>query len=141
VLTPAGAALPKAPDLLQALENFGAIVLEMSPNEHDAALALTSHLPQLASTALAATLRRSGNPYAARIFGNGLLDMTRLALSSPDLWSGILATNKAEVGNAIDSYIEVLKEIKRTLGEREMADTFEQGTALARSIRKLPLTK
>lgn len=141
VLTPVGAASPEASALREALASFGAVVVEMSPEEHDAALALTSHLPQLASTALAATLQRSANPHAARIFGNGLLDMTRLALSSADLWRSILVTNRSEVSKAIDSYIEILQQLKRTLGEREMTNTFEEGALLARSIRKLPLTK
>jgi len=141
VFTPAGTHVPQADALRQAVHDFGCTVVDMSPQEHDATVALTSHLAQLASTALAATLQRSGNAHVTRIFGNGLLDMTRLALSSPDLWSSILATNKTEVSNAIDAYTEVLQELKHSLGEREMDYTFAAGEAFSRSIRKLPLTK
>jgi prephenate dehydrogenase len=115
-------------------------VLEMSPAEHDATVALTSHLPQLISTALAATLHREGNAKLTQIFGSGLLDMTRLALSSPELWGSILATNKAQISKALDAYVKVLNELKGALGEHEIADTFEQATTFARAIRKLPLT-
>ena len=52
----------------------------LDPAEHDRVVSLTSHLPQLASTALAATLaRRLDIENYGRIAGPGLMDMTRLA--------------------------------------------------------------
>jgi prephenate dehydrogenase len=122
-----------------ALQSIGAIVIEMSPAEHDSTIAFTSHLPQLISTALSATLYREDNTKLTQIFGPGLLGMTRLALSSPELWRGILTTNQAHVSLALDAYIKVLTELKGMLGEREIAATFEQANAFATTIRKLPL--
>jgi prephenate dehydrogenase len=119
----------------EALNSFGAIVTEITPAEHDAILAFTSHLPQLVSTALAATLYREDNTKLRQIIGSGLIDMTRLALSSPELWSSILETNQTQVSKALDAYIHVLRELQATLGEREIAYTFEQASAFARTIR------
>jgi prephenate dehydrogenase len=140
VLTPSGADNWQAQAFREVLHSFGAVVIEMTPAEHDSTVALSSHLPQLISTALAATLYREKDPKLTHIFGPGLLDMTRLALSSPELWRSILATNKDQVSEALDAYAKVLDELKNSLGEREIADTFEQASAFARSIRKLPLT-
>jgi prephenate dehydrogenase len=121
-----------------ALISFGASVLEMSPAEHDSTVAFTSHLPQLISTALAATLYREDNAKLSQIFGPGLLGMTRLALSSPELWRSILSTNRAHVSEALDAYITVLLELQRTLGEREISHTFEQAATFANSVRRSP---
>jgi prephenate dehydrogenase len=123
----------------QTLESLGARVIEMSPKHHDHVVAFTSHLPQLLSTALASTLARDGDTALSQVFGTGLLDMTRLALSSPELWSSILSTNKTQVAEALDSLVNVLLELKANLGEREMAYTFDQAAAFASAIRKLPL--
>ena len=121
------------------LRSIGAVILEMSPQEHDSTVALTSHLPQLISTALAATLYRGGNPRVTEVFGPGLLDMTRLAMSSPELWESILATNKTAVEKALEAFIKVLTELKATIGERELAHTFEHSAEFAKALRERTL--
>jgi prephenate dehydrogenase len=139
VLTPTAASIrqEKAEEFRKTLRVIGANVLEMSAQEHDHTLAFTSHLPQLLSTALAATLAQDGDPRLSEVYGTGLLDMTRLALSSPDLWNSILGTNKNQVGQAIDALVQVLLGLKANLGESEIAYTFNQATTFATSIRKL----
>ena len=78
----------------------------MTPDEHDAVVALTSHLPQLLSTTLALTLAANPNPHVAQVHGSGLRDMTRLAMSSPELWESIVATNQTEILHALDAFSE-----------------------------------
>ncbi len=140
VLTPTSAAANHADVFRETLNSFGATVIEMTAAEHDSTVAFTSHLPQLISTALAATLYREHNTKLTQIFGPGLVGMTRLALSSPELWSSILATNQGPVREALNAYIKVLGDLQEMLGEREIANTFEQGTLFSNAIRKLPLT-
>ena len=138
VLTPNGLPSnnPQSDDLRRTISAFGAHVLEMTPAEHDHTLAFTSHLPQLLSTALAAALAQERDNRLSQVFGTGLLDMTRLALSSPELWRSILLTNKNEVELAIDSLVKVLLGLRADLGEREMANTFELATKFALSLRQ-----
>lgn len=79
----------------------GAQPFEMGAREHDAAVALVSHAPQLLSSALAGTLAASGTD-AVQISGQGLRDMTRIAASNTELWSDILMANAPSVADVLD---------------------------------------
>jgi prephenate dehydrogenase len=109
---------------------FGAREIVLDPREHDRLVAWGSHLPQLASTALASLLHDRA-PDAARVAGPGLLDATRLAMSSFDLWSDILQTNRTEVSAALDAYIEKLRALKS-----DYETEFAKGSEFARSLRR-----
>ena len=58
------------------------------PWDHDRQMAWVSHLPQVASTALAHVLARAG--FARDQLGAGGMDMTRLAASDPSMWGDLL---------------------------------------------------
>ena len=93
------------------IARFGAREIILDPVRHDRLVAWSSHLPQLASTALASVLHDQA-PDAAMVAGPGLLDSTRLALSSFDLWRDILDTNQSEVSRALDAYILKLQSLR-----------------------------
>jgi prephenate dehydrogenase len=141
VLTPSAPESAESHDFRAWLQRFGARVLEMPVDQHDATVAFTSHLPQLLSTALAATLAEQPNPQVPRVFGAGLLDMTRLALSSPDLWLSIIATNKVEIGKALDAIIRSLAEIKNHLSDDNLQTFFISAVAFASKIRAVDCTE
>jgi len=109
---------------------FGAREIVLDPARHDRLVAWSSHLPQLASTALASLIGDRA-PEAAAVAGPGLLDTTRLAMSSYDLWRDILETNAAEVSAALDAYIERL-----TMLRRDFESEFRKGGDFARSLRE-----
>ena len=138
VLTPTSSSIhhPRVEDFRKILQAIGAKVVEISALDHDFTVAFTSHLPQLLSTALAATLSKEEDDRLAQIFGTGLLDMTRLALSSADLWSSILGTNKTQVAGAVEALIKVLTDLKENLGECEMAYTFDRAARFALELRQ-----
>lgn len=119
-------------DLLRSME---VQIVRMSPDEHDTAVAFTSHLPQLLSTALAKTLAEQGSEAFHNVVGPGLLDMTRLALSAPDLWTSILRTNRDPVTRALDAFISSLNSLRGNLASDGLAGEFIQAAALARQIR------
>jgi len=79
----------------QVAEACGAEPVVMSAEEHDAAVALVSHLPQVAASALAAVLGASGGSLA--LAGPGLQDTTRIAASDPALWVEVLRENASAV--------------------------------------------
>ena len=65
----------------------------MSPEEHDAAVAVVSHVPQLASSLVASRLRELTDP-AVALSGQGIRDVTRVAASDPQLWTQILGRQR-----------------------------------------------
>ncbi len=92
----------------------GAVPVEMDMTEHDAAVALVSHTPQVLASALAGQLLES-SPDSVRIAGQGLRDMTRIAASNVDLWSDILAANAVPVADVIDQLVASLGRVSDAL--------------------------
>ena len=122
-----------ARDFRSWLDHIGARATVLDADEHDRVVALTSHLPQLASTALAATIEDSGR---LEVSGPGLFDMTRLALSSYELWRDILATNSEHIERGLAVYIQKLEHMRENLRTRQLQEEFERGAALARRLRR-----
>lgn len=136
ILTPAG------PDQLETgaaaefrswLGRIGAEEVILGAEEHDRAVAFSSHLPQLASTALGAVLREVGEPLPA---GPGLLGATRLALSAYEIWRDILATNSGPIEEALSAYIQKLEHLRENLRTREAQVEFGKARAFALELRR-----
>ncbi|MGA2215378.1 MAG: prephenate dehydrogenase/arogenate dehydrogenase family protein [Bryobacteraceae bacterium] len=117
VLTPRSAAdldHPAARDFLDWIPRIGSFPVILDAETHDQTVAFTSHLPQLASTALAALLEARLLP-PTRVYGPALVDSTRLALSSYDIWGDIFDTNREAVRLALETYIAKLQEFRAAL--------------------------
>lgn len=112
------------------LAAVGAREIILDAARHDQLVAWSSHLPQLASTALASVISNSA-PDAASVAGPGLLDATRLAMSSYDLWRDIIDTNSPAIFEALDAYIGKLQSLRGSLE----AD-FKIAGEFARSLRQ-----
>jgi len=127
---------PAAREFLGWLERIGATPVVLGPEAHDRVVACTSHLPQLVSTALAATLaERLESDEHLRVAGPGLLDMTRLAASPFEIWADILATNATAIGEALGAYIAKLEELRARLSSEAMGEEFEKAAGFARKLR------
>jgi prephenate dehydrogenase len=98
-------------DVERFWRSLGADVVTMSPAEHDAALAATSHLPHLVAYALAFATPNELLPLAA----SGWRDTTRIAGSDPNLWRPIFAANRAHVLEALDRFTEVVALVRESL--------------------------
>ncbi|MHA7270312.1 prephenate dehydrogenase [Arthrobacter sp. HLT1-20] len=72
--------------------DLDAVVFRFTPEEHDEAVALVSHLPQIMSSLVASRLAETP-AHALSLAGNGLRDVTRIAASDPSLWVQILGAN------------------------------------------------
>ncbi len=136
ILTPHRPETPASANLRSWLIRIGARIVEMTPSEHDSTVAVTSHLPQILSTALAITLAQQHERRVFEVFGPGLIDMTRLAMSGPDLWKSILSTNKPAVRAAIADYSEVLRHLQVCLENDNLVELFEIGSGWARQLRQ-----
>src|SRR5262249_3892472 len=119
------------------LDKIGARILTLDSDEHDRVVSLTSHLAQLASTALAATVAdRLGATPREQVAGPGLEDMTRLARGSYEIWRDILATNSDHIDHALSFYIQKLEHLRENLRTRQLQEEFERAAALAGRLRK-----
>jgi len=104
VLTPTPAAAPDAIDDVRALAlACGAIPVEMSADDHDAALATVSHLPHVVASLLAAQLVAASRQTVA-LGGAGLHDTTRVAAGDARLWTDILAANSGHLAAALRAF-------------------------------------
>ena len=97
-------------------KRLGARVLLLGPQDHDDALAVTSHLPHLAAAALANTLPDHLRGLAA----SGFRDTTRVAAGDPDLWAAIFAQNRGAVLHALARLADQLAAYRGALEHDDM---------------------
>ena len=95
--------------LAEAVDALGGAIVTCTPDEHDEAVARTSHVPHLVAHALAG-LR---NPLA----GTAFRDMTRVARADGALWAQILSSNRAAVEDALDEFEARLTALRTKLDD------------------------
>jgi prephenate dehydrogenase len=126
-----------APDLLAAgrelIEICGAHLIEMNSAEHDRAVALVSHLPQIMSSALAAQLEGAPAQWLD-LSGSGLRDTTRIAASNPALWREIITANHSALEPLLESVITELQDLRGSLTSNEAVDDFIKSGNRGRSM-------
>lgn len=103
----------------------GALPVEMAASEHDVAVALVSHAPQLVSSALAAQLLPAKELHIS-VAGQGLRDMTRIASSDSSLWLDILSENAGPVSEVLSGLVVELQEVLHALQELAAGDRDHQ---------------
>ncbi len=94
--------------------DLGSTPIRMSAQEHDHAVALISHTPQLISSLLAAQLA-SADDKDLSLSGQGLRDTTRIAASDPRLWLQILSANSGQLIPVLKSFEKDLEQVIEAL--------------------------
>jgi prephenate dehydrogenase len=109
----------------------GGVPVAMEDVAHDTAVALVSHVPQIAATLVAARLAE-GDGAALELTGQGLRDVTRVAASDPDLWVDVLAANAEPVARILT---ELRQDVDGAIAAlREIADDPEWGRTSLREL-------
>jgi len=146
--TPDGAtdAARRDADALAALvSSIGALPVRLDAVEHDRVVAIVSHLPHVAASALSAVAAREGAALrdpdrVKQLAAGGFRDITRIASSSPDLWAGISADNAAQLLPALDAYLALLADYRAHLADAAgpdrpaLAALFEEGRAFRDAV-------
>jgi prephenate dehydrogenase len=114
--SPSDLETPVAREFLAWIARIGSFPVIMNAQEHDRTVAFTSHLPQLAATALAAMLSGRAEPQSG-VYGPALVDSTRLALSSFDIWADIFDTNRHQILVALECYLSKLETLRELFGQ------------------------
>lgn len=108
------------------VDDLGARPVRMGAEEHDAAVARISHLPQIVAAAL---LDGAGEIDGAMDLAAGSFrDLTRVASSDPSIWMDILTTNRDEVVAAVERLRERLEAL--TISDDDLAQTLTEARRL-----------
>lgn len=112
IFTPVASSTEAEVDRLERLwEAMGACVRTLTPGEHDRVVAMVSHMPHLVCSGLVEAIADRELPFA----GTGLIDVTRIASSDPDLWVDICRNNREAVVKALSDLIYVLDALLGTV--------------------------
>lgn len=103
-------------------KSLGARPTTMDAGEHDRLMAFLSHLPQLTVSALMDVVGDATASNGLRLAGRGLVDSTRLASSPPDIWREVCAANADDIGQALDSLIARLQQLRAGLANAATID-------------------
>jgi prephenate dehydrogenase len=117
------------------IDQIGARIAILPPEDHDRLCAWISHLPQMISTALAATLVDEFGEDAPLLpaGGRALQEMTRIAASPYSMWRDIAISNKNNLEDALFKVEQRLAHIRENLSTRALAEEFEKAHGLKKS--------
>jgi prephenate dehydrogenase len=130
---------PRISAFVKILEKIGARPLWLGAQQHDYAVGLASHLPQLAAVALAGFLydRLDENGLPITLAGPGLRDSLRLAGSPYSTWRDIVLTNQEVLSAALDLFARRLDDLREKLASRELEADFDAANELYKLLRSL----
>ena len=136
-VAPAEGADPAAVALVDELVRVcDAVPVRMGPEEHDQAVARTSHLPHLLAVLVAARLAEAPADHLV-LSGQGVRDVTRVAAGDPGLWRQIVALNSDALHDLLDEVRLELDILRRAVGsgDREVVgELLDRGVAGTRAI-------
>ncbi len=139
VLTPVESTPVAALESLAALwRGVGARVEQMTPADHDRALAWTSHLGHALSYSLSHAVAESAGDVLS-FAGPSLRELTRMAGGSTAMWRDIFLTNDRAVLAAIDDFTGALAELRGAVerGDEDAIDELlDSGHALRRRLEE-----
>jgi len=123
-------------EFIHCAEKMGAKIAVVDSADHDRFCAWISHLPQMISTALAATLvdEFGSDAPVLDIGGRALREMTRISGSPYSMWRDIAITNKKNIADALQKLEQRLAHIRENLDSKQLAGEFER----AHQLRKNP---
>jgi prephenate dehydrogenase len=130
---------PRVSAFVKVLEKVGARPLWLGAQQHDYAVGLASHLPQLAAVALAGFLydHLDENGLPITLAGPGLRDSLRLAGSPYSTWRDIVLTNQEVLSAALDLFARRLDDLREKLASRELEADFDAANELYKLLRSL----
>lgn len=85
-------------------QGVGSRVVPLTPEEHDALVARTSHLPHLVASLLVTATAGGDRGKFRALCGPGFRDTTRIAGGSPEMWHDIVKSNRAEILAALRDF-------------------------------------
>ena len=109
-------------------EALGSKVKQMSFEEHDHILSLTSHLPHAIAYNIVRTAINNSDQFRQEVIqysAGGLRDFTRIAASDPLMWRDIFIDNSANILRVLDNFSNNLEELKKAIKEKDKDKLFK----------------
>lgn len=132
-------------EMVKLVKLTGAVPIVLDPDYHDYTVAAISHLPHIIAAALVNTVKEldDENQYMHSLAAGGFKDITRIASSSPEVWSGICRDNRDKILNVLGKFKENINNIENELNKdnnlyeffdsaREYRSTFTHRTPITR---------
>ena len=120
VVTPVEATTIDTERIMAFWQSIGSTVQQMSPDEHDRVLALTSHLPHIVAAVVSGCVAAELLPFT----GTGFRDTTRIAAGSASLWTSILLGNASHCVESINAAEQLLQRFREAINSGD-APTLE----------------
>lgn len=121
------------------LRRIGAEPVWCDAETHDWAVSIVSHLPQLASVALAHVVAdetdETGLPLT--LAGPGLVDMLRLAGSPYDIWRDTCITNRENIAHALDRLAQAIEYLRTRLASKDLEQEFKTANEIYDALRRV----
>jgi prephenate dehydrogenase len=135
---------PRVEHFAALLRIIGAHPVWCDAETHDWAVGIVSHLPQLASIALAHVVSdetdetdETGLPLT--LAGSGLADMLRLAGSPYDIWRDTCLTNRENIAHALDRLAQAIEYLRTRLASKDLEQEFKTANEIYSALRKKTL--
>jgi prephenate dehydrogenase len=130
---------PRVAAFTSLLEKMHAQPMWLDAETHDWAVAIVSHLPQMAAIALAEVIsaesdgEETGLPTS--LAGSGVRDGLRLAGSPYSMWRDIAFTNSDNLARALDRLAQAVEQLRTHLTSRDLENSFAEANRLHKSLR------
>jgi prephenate dehydrogenase len=129
---------PRVAAFTSLLEKMHAQPMWLDAETHDWAVAIISHLPQMAAIALAEVIsaesdgEETGLPTS--LAGSGVRDALRLAGSPYSMWRDIAFTNSDNLARALDRLAQAVEQLRTHLTSRDLENSFAEANRLHKSL-------
>ncbi|KEK22898.1 prephenate dehydrogenase [Bacillus gaemokensis] len=130
-------------ELKEWLKGTGSHFLVLNTEEHDYVTGIVSHFPHLIAAGLVKQVEKHAgdNPLIHQLAAGGFKDITRIASSSPKMWSDIVKQNRDHLLQLLEEWILEMEELHKTVAEGN-ADELQNYFANAKEYRdSLPVRK
>jgi len=141
VLTPVATTDPSAHALVRSVvSSFGADVVELAPERHDALVAVVSHVPHLTAASLMGLAAERSEEHAAllRLAAGGFRDMTRIAAGHPGIWPDICFENRGAIVEVLDLLVGELGAMRARVDGGDRAGLLDALTRARAARLNLP---
>lgn len=124
VLTPTAATDDATYAAVRAvIRSLGADVVALTPEHHDALVAVVSHVPHLTAASLMHLADDKATEHRAllRLAAGGFRDMTRIAAGHPGIWPDICAENRDAIVEVLDGLVGSLQQVRQVIVDDDRA--------------------